>query len=178
MVPFGTTQEVLAPDAAASSITITSPPPGIGEPPAAPAAPFVGTAPPPVAAAPTAESLDETRVSVRRRAGIHWRLVLPDAGHIEVATALLVGRDPAANATWPAAVLLAVDDDTHSVSKTHAVFEVDADGLWVTDLDSTNGVVIAQPDGTELDLDPNVRTAIQPGADVELGDFIIQVEKD
>jgi hypothetical protein len=139
---------------------------------APPAAPVVAAAPPPV------ESVDETRVSVRRRAGAHWRLVLPDGRHVEVAGSVLVGRDASVNPRWPGATLLSVLDPTQSVSKTHAVFEVDGDGLWVTDLDSTNGVVITQPDGVEVDLNPNVRERIQAGADVELGDFIVQVEKD
>ena len=171
VVPFGTTEDVIVPEAPAPTITITSPP-GIADPPPA-AAPSTATA-----VAPTPESMDETRVSVRRRAGAHWRFVLPDARHVEVSGALLVGRDPAANERYPGAALLTIDDEAHSVSKTHAVFEVDSDGLWVTDLNSTNGVVITQPDGTELDVDPDVRGQIQPGADVELGDYIVQVEKD
>jgi hypothetical protein len=173
VVPFGTTEDVVLPlSEVAPTITITAPPPGPSDP-----APEAAT-PAAAVVTPTPESMDETRVSVRRRAGAHGRLVLPDARHVEVLTALLVGRDPSANANWPGAALLTIDDDAHSVSKTHAVFEVDAEGLWVTDLNSTNGVVITQPDGTELDLDPNVRGSIHPGADVELGDYIIQVEKD
>jgi len=172
VVPFGSTEEVVAPSATTPSITITSPPPGIADPPPAASLPVEEGIP------ATPESLDETRVSVRRRAGVHWRLVLAGGRHVEVTGAVLVGRDPAANKRYPSATLLTIDDEGHSVSKTHAVFEVDSDGLWVTDLDSTNGVVISQPDGTELDLDPNVRGSIQPGADVELGDYIIQVEKD
>jgi hypothetical protein len=148
--------------------TITPPPPSL--PPLSP--------PPPSPAAPPVESLDETRVSVRRRAGAHWRLVLPDGKHADVGGAVLVGRDPSVNSTWPSAQLFAVADESHSVSKTHAVFELDGDGLWVTDLDSSNGVIITQPDGTEIDLEPNVRASIQPGADVELGDYVIQIEKD
>lgn len=144
---------------------IAVPPPSI-EPPAA----SIGI--------PSSESVDETRLSVRRKVGAHWRLVLPDARQAEVGAALLVGRDPSANRNWPGASLLTIDDDAHSVSKTHAVFEVDGDGLWITDLHSTNGVIITQPDGTELDIDPDARTAVQPGADVELGDYVVQVEKD
>lgn len=167
VVPFGTTAEVPVRERETSGISITAPP-GIGETPLADIGP----------ADATPESLDETRASVRRRAGNHWRLVLADARQIEVTGAVLVGRDPAANLTWPDALMLAIDDDAHSMSKTHAVFEADAAGLWVTDLDSTNGVVITQPDGSEEDLEPNVRGRIQPGADVELGDYIIQVEKE
>jgi zinc-ribbon domain/FHA domain len=180
VVSFGATEDVPAHEPAAT-ITIGSPPPGVG---AAPVQEPV--APPPVeipkvepaVATPQAESVDETRVSVRRRGGAHWRLVLPDARQIDVPAALLVGRDPAKNPKWPAAILLSIDDNAHSVSKTHALFETDASGLWVTDLDSSNGVVITASDGTERDLDPNVRAQIDPGSDVELGDYILQVEKD
>lgn len=172
VVPSGTTEAVSNTGTSAPTITITSPPPNIADPPPAIAPQAANVV------ARTLESVDETRVSVRRRAGVRWRLVLPDTRHIEISTALLVGRDPSANKMWPGAALLTIDDDAHSVSKTHAVFGVDAEGLWVTDLDSTNGVVITQPDGTELDLEPNVRGLIQPGGDVELGDYVVQVEKD
>jgi FHA domain len=173
VVPFGTTEDVVVTGTDAPTITITSPPPGVDETPQS-------TAPQqaPVTAVPSPESMDETRVSVRRRAGVHWRLVLPDSRHVQVSGALLVGRDPAANSRYPGATFLTIDDDGHSISKTHAVFEVDDQGLWVTDLDSTNGVVIIQADAQELDIAANVRTQIQPGSDVELGDFIIQIEKD
>jgi Double zinc ribbon/FHA domain len=178
VVAFGTTEEVTPrAESGAPTITITSPPPGISDPPSAVAPSSPGHVVPEIVA-PSVESMDETRVSVRRRGGVHWRLVLPDGRQIEVPAALLVGRDPAVNAKWPAAVLLAIDDEAHSMSKTHAVFESDAGGLWVTDLDSTNGVVITNADGAELDIDSNVRTPIQPGSDVELGDYILQVERD
>jgi pSer/pThr/pTyr-binding forkhead associated (FHA) protein len=177
VVPFGATDEVTAPEPVISSITIMAPPPGIGEPPVMAGASAVPLATP-TRVEPIAESLDETRASVRRRTGAHWRLVLSDGRHIEVASSLLVGRDPASNAKWPSAALLAIDDDAHSVSKTHAAFEVNGGDLWVTDLDSTNGIIITQSDGVELDIDPNVRAQLLPGADVELGDYIIQIEKD
>jgi hypothetical protein len=181
VVPFGSTEEVEVKSRAGAGDLISEPP-GIGDPPSAgpsPADPTpVDAAPAAAPVTPVPESMDETRVSVRRRAGAHWRLVLPDGRHVEVATAILLGRDPSANVKWPGAAKLPVDDETHSISKTHAVIELDGGDLWITDLDSTNGVLITQPDGTELDPESNVRTRIQPGADVELGDYIIQVEKD
>jgi hypothetical protein len=122
--------------------------------------------------------LDATRVSVRRRVGSPWRLVLPDGRHHVVEKAVLVGRDAAPNAKWPGAQLLSVADGTKSVSKTHAVIEVDSEGLWVTDLASTNGVIVTTPDGGETDLDGDQRVRVEPGCDIELGDYIIQVEKD
>jgi zinc-ribbon domain/FHA domain len=184
IVPFGTTEDLPVRETSVATITISPPPPGIQPPPTAMVEDVIGAPPSPASVvAPTPsvappESLDETRVSVRRNATTRWRLVLPDARQVEVSGALLVGRDPSANPRWPAAAFLTISDAGNSISKTHSVFEADAEGLWVMDLDSTNGVVVIQPDGVELDLSPNVRTLVLPGADVELGDCIIQVEKD
>ena len=90
----------------------------------------------------------------------------------------MVGRDAAPNPRWPDAQLLSVTDQTKSVSKTHAAIEIDSAGLWVTDLASTNGVIVTNLDGREIDLDGDQRVQVQPGCDIELGDFVIQVEKD
>jgi hypothetical protein len=122
--------------------------------------------------------LDATRVSVRRRAGSPWRLVLPNGQHFVVEKTVLVGRDPAPNPDWPGAQLLSVNDETKSVSKTHAAIELDSAGLWVTDLASTNGVIISTPNGGEIDLDGSEHVQVEPGCDIELGDFVIQVERD
>ena len=127
---------------------------------------------------PPSEDLDATRASVRRRTGSPWRLVLPDGSNVIVDGTLLVGRGAAANGAWPGAQLLSVDDTTNSVSKTHAAIQSDEQGLWVTDLQSTNGVVVTQPDGTEVEVEGDERVRVDAGCDIELGDFIIQVEKD
>lgn len=127
---------------------------------------------------PAEDDIDATRVATRRRAGSPWRLVLPDGRQHVVEGVTLVGRDPSPSAEWPDATLLAVDDPAKSVSKTHAVIEADSEGLWITDLASTNGVVVVAPDGTEADSDDETRLRIAPGSDIELGDYILQVEKD
>ena len=184
---------------AAAPATALAPPPPPPPPAVAPSNPFI-TAPPmsiPVVNRPVTVSaalispvllppappaqeadLDATRVSVRRKATPSWRLVLPDGRHITVEKSVLIGRDAAPNAKWPGAQLLSIIDPATSVSKTHAAIEIDSEGLWVTDLNSTNGVVVTQPDGAEFDLDPDDRVQVEPGADIELGDYVIQVEKD
>lgn len=105
-----------------------------------------------------------------------WRIVLPGAGGtIAVAASTLVGRNPAASADWPGAALVAVDDLTTSVSKTHALLEIDGGALWVHDLDSTNGVyVVVGEDATEVV--PGARSAVPAGAELELGEFVLRVE--
>ena len=53
---------------------------------------------------------------------------------------------------------------------------IDDAGLWVSDLDSTNGVWVVPADGEAIEVVPGTRTAIPVGADLELGDFVIQIE--
>lgn len=131
-------------------------------------------------AEPESESLDEaeeaTRLSAARHAAPAWRLVVPGhPGPVPVAGRLFLGRSPSPTPGSTGEVL-AVDDPARSVSKTHAVLERDDAGLWVSDLDSTNGVWVVPPQGEPIEVVPGVRTAVTPGADLELGDFVIQVE--
>ena len=51
----------------------------------------------------------------------------------------VVGRDPDNISAYPGAERVALDDPTRSVSKTHAAIFPLLDGVWVTDLHSTNG---------------------------------------
>lgn len=105
-----------------------------------------------------------------------WTLSRPDGATTTVAAALLLGRNPARVPGWEGADLLAIDDPAHSVSKTHAAFQVDGEGLWVHDLDSTNGVwVVVGDDATEVI--PGQRVAVPPGAVVELGEFALRVAR-
>jgi hypothetical protein len=140
--------------------------------------PAADPAPVAVAAQPDLESepdSDRTQLSTRRRAA-RWRLVLPDGRAIVVATTTLIGRNPGSSARFPGAKLERVEDPAKSVSKTHAVLQSDSEGLWITDLGSTNGVILTQPDGAEVDLEAEVRTLVLVGATVDLGDFVMRVE--
>jgi hypothetical protein len=139
--------------------------------------------PPPVSAVAAVNDVesepdsDRTQLSTRRRAA-RWRLVLPDGRAIVVTKTTLIGRNPGSTARFPGAKLEKVEDPAKSVSKTHAVLESDSAGLWITDLGSTNGVILTQPDGTELDLEAEERTLALAGADIDLGDFVLRVEAD
>jgi len=105
-------------------------------------------------------------------------LELPDGQrHSLSAGAALIGRTASADARWPGASLISVVDSSKTVSKTHAVFEADAAGLWVTDLHSSNGVLIELSGGLEADVEPGARTAVLAGSTVLLGDFAISVDK-
>ncbi|MCR2801432.1 DUF5684 domain-containing protein [Microbacterium sp. zg-Y818] len=115
--------------------------------PAAPAAVVAAPIPAAAAAAPTPaggdEDLDERTVLAARRLG-GWTLVLPDGAHVSLLSdAAVLGRNPVAPAAMPRAQVVAVDDVTRTVSKTHALLHRADSGWKVTDLASTNGVFLA-----------------------------------
>jgi hypothetical protein len=97
------------------------------------------------------DAFDETIIAPRRRT--EWMLTPPLGVPIRVtAPVLILGRRPAADPAYPQAQLVDLADDTRTVSKTHARLELAADHWTITDLDSTNGVVLIAADGTETEL--------------------------
>jgi len=126
---------------------------------------------------PLIEDDGETRVSVPRHGKPSWRLTIPGIDlPVTLDGALFLGRNPAGNSDFPGARVLAVTDPAKSISKTHALLEVDAGTLWVHDLDSTNGVWVVPEGQDAIEVVPGSRQAVPPGADLELGDVVIQVE--
>jgi len=122
------------------------------------------------------EIIDETRVSLPRDSPPPaWGLVLPTGQSVQIATVLIIGRDPIALDAWPGATLLPVLDSAKSLSKTHALFEIDEGVLWVHDLASTNGVFVAAPGVEVVQVEPGKRHMVPDGAEVELGEFIATV---
>ncbi len=118
----------------------------------------------------------EPAVAAPAPAPASWRLLLPEGGEAVVASTLLVGRNPAPFDAYPGAALHAVDDSTQSVSKTHAAFEVDEQGLWVHDLNSTNGVWVVRGDDV-TEAVPGRRVQVLDGSSVELGDYVLAVAR-
>lgn len=166
-VPAVPEPPVAAEVSAQATVGMVTPPPGLFD-----------AAQQPASLVPTDDDLDATVVSSRKRPRSPWHLVLPDGQPYAIESTVLLGRDVKPRAKWPSAKLLSVDDPTKSVSKTHAVLEADAEQLWITDLKSTNGVVVTSPDGDESDGDDGGRVRVQPGSTITLGKYVIQVEKD
>lgn len=158
-------------------ITFFQGPPGAAAPtaaePAAPPPEAVGEHPP---AAPE-DDAEATRLGSARHAAPAWRIVLPGRPPLTVDAPLYLGRNPVVPDDDPDARAIAVDDPAKSVSKTHARLEVEGGLLWVADLDSTNGVWIVTPDGDATDVSPGRPMQVPAGADIELGDYVIQVER-
>ena len=96
------------------------------------------------------------------------------AANEDLANAWRAAKARAASAIWPEATLLQVDDLTKSVSKTHALLEIDGGVLWVHDVHSTNGVYVVVGDDV-VEVVPGTRVAVPAGADLELGEFVTRV---
>ncbi len=102
----------------------------------------------------TDDDLDETIVA-RRIARPTWELVPVSGSPIPItATVVILGRRPSADPTFPAAQLVALPDDARTVSKTHARIEQHGETWKVTDLGSTNGVLVRTLMGDEVELEP------------------------
>ncbi|MFE5407352.1 DUF5684 domain-containing protein [Microbacterium sp. NPDC056569] len=103
--------------------------------------------------------LEETIIARRKRTD--WTLVPPTGDPVALsAEVVILGRRPAGDPDFPGAQLVSIQDGT--VSKTHARLELRDDRWYVTDLDSTNGVLFATVMGTEVEA--------PPGEEVEAGD--------
>jgi len=139
---------------------------------------FFPVVPGPAPAVSTSASAvdDSTTMMPTRTAAKVWRLVLPGGDQVVPVTgAIYLGRDPRDTMGRPDASLLPAQDPARSLSKTHALIEVDAGKLWVHDLNSTNGVFVAAPGVEAIEVVPGTREAVPNGADLELGEYIIQV---
>lgn len=118
------------------------------------------------------DALDETIITRRRRTA--WSLIPPSGAPVPLRTdTVLVGRKPLADPAYPGAQLVSVDDGT--VSKTHAILRLQGDRWFVTDLNSTNGVLFATFMGTEVEATPGVE--IEAGERFFLGDAEVKLQR-
>ncbi|WP_344086202.1 FHA domain-containing protein [Luedemannella helvata] len=90
---------------------------------------------------------------------------------------ILVGRNPAASPDEFAAQLVAVDDDSRSVSKTHLALGCDERGAWVVDRHSTNGTAVLEAAG-RMRCPPGERVYLRLPATVRFGDRTLRVVTD
>lgn len=120
------------------------------------------------------DELDRTVVARRKR--IPWALVPPSGATVDLTSSVVIlGRRPAPDADHPDAQLIAISDETRTVSKTHARLELRGDTWFVTDLDSTNGVLFATLMGTEVEAPPGER--IEAGERFFLGDAEVRLTR-
>ncbi|HET8958225.1 MAG TPA: FHA domain-containing protein [Microcella sp.] len=107
---------------------------------------------------------------------IEWMLAVRNsATSVPLDRPVLVGRSPAtARITGPAEPRkLIVPRDRRGVSSTHARIEQVGDSLVVTDVGSTNGLVVHWASGPPRRLRPGESCVVLPDAAVDLGDGIV-----
>ena len=121
-----------------------------------------------VRAAPLAAELTR-HIEQAQTALPHYVLTLDDGRTIDVPDFALIGRDPEPTEDDPEAGLVSMVDPEMSVSKTHASFGVDDEGLWFLDRFSTNGTSMQAPGGERIGLEPGIATPVEPGSDVWIG---------
>ena len=94
---------------------------------------------------------DSETIVVDRRPRVQWHLHLEGSEPLPlVSERVVLGRRPAP--TVPGTQLLAIPDTTRTLSKSHARLDL-VDGAWtITDLDSTNGVLLVDDAGEESEI--------------------------
>lgn len=121
-----------------------------------------------------ADALDRTVVTRRKR--IPWMLVPPGGAPVALTSdVVILGRRPVPDAAHPDAQLVAISDETRTVSKTHARLQLRGDTWFVTDLGSTNGVLFATLMGTEVEAPRGEE--IEAGARFFLGDAEVRLAR-
>lgn len=148
-----------------------SPPPPPPPPPTAPMSPSASA--PSIPSEPLPELEESTRV-VTRRSTTTWVLGMPGGATVPILRSALIGREPANRAEETHSLIRLTDPDP-SVSKTHALIEVDESGLRVTDLGSTNGTVVIDPIGNETPCVPDEPMSVVAGGSIEFGTYPVYV---
>ncbi|WP_162893072.1 FHA domain-containing protein, partial [Microbacterium halotolerans] len=104
----------------------------------------------------------ETVVRVGAAAVLEW----DDGTGLELDGRVVVGRNPAEE---DGAAVVAVRDETLSLSKTHFEIVVESGTAWLIDRHSTNGVTIVR-DGERIPAKPGERIRLVPNDVLEMGD--------
>lgn len=100
-------------------------------------------------------------------------LVADDGTRVVVRSSTVVGRDPSPADGHGA---LAIPDPGFSMSKAHALVELDAGGLLITDLRSSNGTSSVAPDGSTSPIGDE-RALVPWGSTVVFGRLRFQVRQ-
>lgn len=98
-------------------------------------------------------------------------LRISDGTEMTITDTVLVGRNPSPAPEESIGQLVRVQDPGRSVSKTHLLVGVDADGVWVVDRGSTNGTVVTLTDGQQIICAEHQVVRLPEGATVTFGDY-------
>lgn len=92
-----------------------------------------------------------------------------DGSVVRVPVLGLIGRDPEAAAGETPDALVRLEDPQRLMSKTHASFGQDAEGVWVGDRGSRNGTQLVSPGGDVVDVPAGERMRIPVGWTAQVG---------
>lgn len=117
---------------------------------------------------PDASDIEDTRISIPgHRLVFTW----DDGTRVAVSRRTIFGRNPARE---DGAVIVAVRDETLSLSKTHFEAAAEASGGWVLDRHSTNGMTLVR-DGQRIACPAGQRVAVRLGDAIEIGERIVTI---
>ena len=97
-----------------------------------------------------------------------------DGRIVPLVGSLIVGRHPTPSL---GAMPLSVVDPERKVSKTHLLIEPGPGLVWVTDLHSTNGVLLEFSDGSQLRLPRGIPTFVAASTRIRMGSMWLVVRK-
>jgi hypothetical protein len=117
---------------------------------------------------PGVEDRTELSHHVRHRAAPPV-LIVDDDDPLSLAHPVVLGRSPRA-AEHPGARLVTLSSPLREISSGHLEVHLDGDTLVARDLDSTNGTIIATPDGSRMLLRQGAQMRVPVGSSLDLGE--------
>ena len=133
-----------------------------------PAVPWI----PPVVGTPTSATRIERTLAVPSPVAPSTptiELGFDDGKRIVVTGPGLLGRNPEAKSDESFVHMVALDDESRQISKTHVAFGVDDSGFWIIDRGSANGTAVTPPGGGLKELAPWQREHVAWDSLVEVG---------
>lgn len=101
-------------------------------------------------------------------------LVFPSGERTTVHSTAVLGRGPEATARNSGAQAIVVPDETKSVSRAHAIIELQGRAAAISDAGSANGSAVVR-DGSVLELTNGRQISLRGGDSIRLGDVLIEV---
>lgn len=117
------------------------------------------------------DEYDETVVISRGKFRTKWQIIDADGTSFPLTRTNVLGRKPTSGPDD--AQFIALSDPERVLSRTHVLVEIDATGVWVTDLKSTNGTEIDRGGDDVLVCVPLSRYEIEANQRLSLGGRMI-----
>jgi len=120
------------------------------------------------------EVADRTLKVPRKQRTNHWLVKPHGLASLPLVTSAVLGRQPSLGNTEGAIIVVPIGENT--VSKRHAKLELVNNGVYITDLGSSNGTILVGPGDEIIHCELNIPTPIPIGYTIELGDYVVSIE--